>query len=81
MLDTTICKQTQTMEARHDPSYKQGEVKTNPTSFLCGNRNKHYNMDHHKCSTKLRLNTSLNCDFQYVFQVQIEVGIESIRDH
>ena len=38
-LDTTIRKQTQTTLIRHDPSYKQLEVKTNRTSFLCGNHN------------------------------------------
>ena len=36
MLDTTIRKHTQ---IRHVPSYKQLGVKTNRTSFLCGNRN------------------------------------------
>ena len=40
VLDITICKQTQ---IRHYPSYKQQlEVKTNCTSFLCGNRNGHH---------------------------------------
>ena len=38
-LNTTIRKQTQTKLIRHDPSYKQLEVKTNRTSFLCGNHN------------------------------------------
>ena len=28
-----MCKQTQTMLIRHDPSYKQLEIKTNQTSF------------------------------------------------
>ena len=40
VLDTTIRKQTQITYARHEPSYKQLEVKTNRTLFLCGNRNK-----------------------------------------
>ena len=30
---------------KHEPSYKQLEVKTNRTSFLCGNRNGHHNME------------------------------------
>jgi hypothetical protein len=30
---------------RHYPSYKQLEVKTNPTSLLCGNRNGHHNKE------------------------------------
>ena len=38
-LDTTIRKQAQTTLIRHDPSYKQLEVKTNRTSFVCGNHN------------------------------------------
>ena len=48
--DNTICAahhHTQTTQARHDPFYKQLEVKTNRTSFLCGIRNGHHN-------TKLR---------------------------
>ena len=32
-LDTTICKQTQITLIRHEPSYKQLEVKTNQPSF------------------------------------------------
>jgi hypothetical protein len=43
--NTTMRKQTQ---IRHDMFYKQLEVKTNRTSFLCGNRNGHHN-------TKLRM--------------------------
>jgi hypothetical protein len=35
VLDTTIGKQTQIMLIRHEPSYKQLEVKTNRTSLLC----------------------------------------------
>ena len=35
MLDTSICKQTQIMYIRHEPSYKQLEVKKNQTPFLC----------------------------------------------
>jgi hypothetical protein len=35
-LDTTIRKQTQITLIRHEPSYKQLEVKTNRTSFVCG---------------------------------------------
>jgi hypothetical protein len=33
VLDTTIHKQTQLMQIRHGPSYKQLEVKTNRTPF------------------------------------------------
>jgi hypothetical protein len=39
VLDTTICKQTQATQRRHEPSYKQLEVKTNRTSLVCGNHN------------------------------------------
>jgi hypothetical protein len=38
-LDTTIRKQTQITLIRHEPSYKQLEVKTNQPSFVCGNHN------------------------------------------
>jgi hypothetical protein len=38
-LDTTIRKQTQITLIRHESSYKQLEVKTNRTSFVCGNHN------------------------------------------
>ena len=38
-LDTTIRKQTQITLIRHDPSYRQLEVKTNRTSCKCGNHN------------------------------------------
>ena len=38
-LDTTIRKQKQITLIRHEPSYKQPEVKTNRTSFACGNHN------------------------------------------
>ena len=38
-LDTTIRKQTQITLIRHEPSYKQQEVKTNQLSFVCGNHN------------------------------------------
>jgi hypothetical protein len=31
VLDTTMCKQTEIMKIRHEPSYKQLEVKTNRT--------------------------------------------------
>jgi hypothetical protein len=34
-LDTTMRKQTQIIWIRHAPSYKQLQVKTNRTSFLC----------------------------------------------
>jgi hypothetical protein len=34
VLDITICKQTKVVQIRHEPSYKQLEVKTNRTSFL-----------------------------------------------
>ena len=39
LLDNTIRKQTQTTQARHEPSFKQLEVRTNRTSPLCGHRN------------------------------------------
>ena len=39
VLDTTIRKQTQITLIRHDPSYRQLEVKTNRTSCVCGNNN------------------------------------------
>jgi len=38
-LNTTIRKQTQITLIRHEPSYKQLEVKTNQPSFACGNHN------------------------------------------
>ena len=38
-LDTTIRKETQITLIRHEPSYKQLEVKTNQPSFVCGNHN------------------------------------------
>jgi hypothetical protein len=41
-LDTTMRKQTQITWIRHAPSYKQLQVKTNRTSFLCGNRSGHH---------------------------------------
>jgi hypothetical protein len=36
-LDTTIRKQTQITLIRHESCYKQLEVKTNRTLFVCGN--------------------------------------------
>ena len=42
VLDTNIRKQTQ---IKHEPSYKQLEVKTNRTLFLCGNCNGHHNTE------------------------------------
>ena len=36
-------KQTQITSIRHEPSYKQLEVKTNRTSFVYANRNGHHN--------------------------------------
>ena len=41
----TIRKQAHLTYIRHEPSYKQLEVKTNRTSFLCGNRNGHHNTE------------------------------------
>jgi hypothetical protein len=38
-LETTIRKQTQITLIRHEPAYKQLEVKTNQPSFACGNHN------------------------------------------
>ena len=37
LLDTTIRKQTQITQIRHEPSYKLLEVKINWTSSVCGN--------------------------------------------
>ena len=46
VLDTTICKQTHTKNTiRHEPSYKQLDVMTNRTSFLCGNCNGNFTLD------------------------------------
>ena len=45
VLDTTMRKQTQITSIRYEPSYKQLEVKTKRTSFLCGNRNGHHNTE------------------------------------
>jgi len=45
--DTTTRKQTQITWTRHESSYKQPEVKTNRTSFLCGNRNGTQNVKTH----------------------------------
>jgi len=45
VLDTTIRRQTETTQLRHEPSYKQLEVKTNWTSSLYGNRNGHHNTE------------------------------------
>ena len=45
VLDTTIRKQTQITEIRHDPSCKPPEVNMNLTSFLCGNGNGHHNTE------------------------------------
>jgi hypothetical protein len=33
-------------QTRHELSNKQLEVKTNRTSFLCGNRNRHHKTKH-----------------------------------
>ena len=40
-----VCKQIQTIQTRHEPCYKQLGVKTNRTSFLWGNRNRHHNIE------------------------------------
>ena len=40
VLNTSLRKQTQITQIRHEPSYKQLEVKTNRTSFLCENGSK-----------------------------------------
>ena len=45
MLDTTLLKRTQLTQIRHEPYYKQLEVKTNRTSFLCWNHNRHHNTE------------------------------------
>jgi hypothetical protein len=45
VLDTTLLKRTQLTQIRHEPYYKQLEVKTNRTSFLCLNRNRHHNTE------------------------------------
>ena len=63
-LDTIIRKQTQITLIRHDPSYKQLEVKTNQPSFACGNQQhgtqsvKTYNK--RTQNTKKMSNTDLN---------------------
>ena len=43
--DTTTHNQQQQTQLRHVPSYKQLEEKTNLISLLCGNRNRHHNME------------------------------------
>ena len=43
VLDTTTCKEAQTMQTRHKFSYKQMWVKMNQTSFLCENRSGQHN--------------------------------------
>ena len=43
VLDATIGKQSQTTQIKHEPSYKDLKVTTNPTSFLCGDRKTGYN--------------------------------------
>ena len=48
VLHTTIPKQTQIAEIRHEPSYQQLEVKMNRTPFSCGNRNGHQDAKIHK---------------------------------
>jgi hypothetical protein len=45
VLDTTTRKHTQTTDARHQPSHKQPEAKTNRESLACGNRNGHHNTE------------------------------------
>jgi hypothetical protein len=45
MLDTTMRKQTQITEIKHESSYKQLEANTNRTSCSCGNRNGHHNTE------------------------------------
>ena len=52
VLHTTIPKQTQIAEIRHEPSYQQLEVKTNRTSLLCGNRNGTQNVKTHNRTTQ-----------------------------
>jgi len=42
VLDTTMRKQTRTMQTRQAPSHKQLEAKTNRTLFLCENCNGHH---------------------------------------
>jgi len=44
MLKTTS-KQKRIVYIRHEPSYKQQEVKTNRTSFLYCNHNEHHNTE------------------------------------
>ena len=48
-LHTTIRKQTQITLIRHERSHKQLEVKTNPTSFICGIRNGNHNTELRTC--------------------------------
>ena len=60
MLDTSIRKQTQITVIKHEPSYKQLEVKTNRTSFLCGNCNGLHNTEFRTTNSNVneRLTTS-----------------------
>ena len=58
-------KQTQIMLIRYEPSYKQLEVKSNRTQFLCRSRNEHHN-------TELRT----RCQHQ---AIQLTTEIVSIR--
>jgi hypothetical protein len=43
VLDTTMRNLNKHKQRRHEPYYKQLEVKMNRTSFSCGNRNGHHN--------------------------------------
>ena len=42
VLDTTIRKQAQITQTKHESSHKQLEAKTNRTLFLCGKCNGHH---------------------------------------
>ena len=45
VFESTIRKEAQITRIRHEPCYKQLEVKTTRTSFPCGNRSGHHNTD------------------------------------
>jgi hypothetical protein len=45
VLDATMRNQVQITQIKHEPSSNKLEVKSNRISFLCGNRNGHYNME------------------------------------
>jgi len=73
VLDTTMCKQTQTTQIKHEPSYKQREVKTNRTSHLCGNHNGHHNTELKFASQCHQLHFPLNKVLTWVFVKLLQI--------